>query len=76
MHSRMDSADFTYRFPLVLHVLRAGARAAEVVITVIDRRGMKDIGTRLLFIKGTCLRKVLEFFVAIELRVNCPSRVI
>jgi len=41
MHGRADSADFTYLLPPVLHALRAGTRAAEVAITVIDRRGVK-----------------------------------
>jgi hypothetical protein len=42
MHGRTDSADFTYRLPLIVHALRAGTRAAEVAITVIDRRGVKE----------------------------------
>jgi len=41
MHGRMDSVDFTYRLPLVLYTLRVDVRAAEVAITIIDRRGVK-----------------------------------
>ncbi len=41
MHGRTDSANFTYGLPLVLRALRAVARAAEVVISVTYRRGVK-----------------------------------
>ena len=41
MHGRMNAADFIYRLPLILYALGAGARAAEVVITIIDPRGVK-----------------------------------
>ena len=42
MCNQINSTDFIYQLSLILHALRAGAKAVEVIVTVIDQRKVKE----------------------------------
>lgn len=62
MCDQIDSADFTYQLSLILHALRAGARAAEVIVTVIDQRKVKESWNKTSLYKRDMLNDCMRVF--------------